>query len=174
MDRWNTEGVQAHRGSPWPTYRTCSSCSGPNTGLGHNSVVFASSRRSAHVGRAIAAVDSASAQALALTRQAAQDAFNAESCRSLAGSVWNTGGCNGWYLDEHGKNRTPWSGMTWQYWLTTRSLSRRVPVLRDAQTLESAHDTTAVSHPRFDLCVRIGKTQLVVLRRCRHYTRVVF
>jgi hypothetical protein len=40
----------------------------------------------------------------------------------LAGSVWNTGGCSSWYLDEHGVNRTLWSGMTWQYWRDTRSL----------------------------------------------------
>ena len=40
----------------------------------------------------------------------------------LAGSVWNTGGCSSWYLDEHGVNRTLWSGMTWQYWRDTRKL----------------------------------------------------
>jgi len=34
--------------------------------------------------------------------------------------VWSTGGCRSWYLDEHGVNRTLWSGMTWQYWLATR------------------------------------------------------
>ena len=38
------------------------------------------------------------------------------------GTVWSTGGCRSWYLDEHGVNRTLWSGMTWQYWLATRSL----------------------------------------------------
>ena len=26
------------------------------------------------------------------------------------------------YLDDHGVNRTLWSGMTWQYWRETRSL----------------------------------------------------
>jgi hypothetical protein len=25
-------------------------------------------------------------------------------------------------MDEHGVNRTLWSGMTWQYWLATRKL----------------------------------------------------
>ena len=94
---------------------------GPNTGLGHNSVVFMIESQIRYVGQAIAAVDSAGAQALAPTR-AAQDAFNAELQDKLAGSVWSTGGCSSWYLDEHGKNRTLWSGMTWQYWLTTRSL----------------------------------------------------
>jgi hypothetical protein len=74
-----------------------------------------------YVTEAIAAVDKAGAQALAPSRSA-QDRANAELQTKLAGSVWNTGGCSSWYLDEHGVNRTLWSGMTWQYWRDTRSL----------------------------------------------------
>ena len=121
VDRWNTEGVQAHRGITVADVPNLFFLLGPNTGLGHNSVVFMIESQIRYVGQAIAAVDSAGAQALAPTR-AAQDAFNADLQDKLAGSVWNTGGCSSWYLDEHGKNRTLWSGMTWQYWLTTRSL----------------------------------------------------
>ena len=53
---------------------------------------------------------------------AAQQRYNDELQRDLAGSVWNTGGCRSYYLDEHGVNRASWSGMTWQYWRATRSL----------------------------------------------------
>ena len=62
---------------------------------------------------------SCDAQALAPTREA-QDRYNDELQDDLAGTVWNTGGCRSWYMDEHGVNRTLWSGMTWQYWLATR------------------------------------------------------
>ncbi|MCB0941673.1 MAG: NAD(P)/FAD-dependent oxidoreductase, partial [Mycobacterium sp.] len=117
VDRWNTEGVQAHRGITVADVPNLFFLLGPNTGLGHNSVVFMIESQIRYVGQAIAAVDKAGAQALAPTR-AAQDAFNADLQDKLAGSVWNTGGCSSWYLDEHGKNRTLWSGMTWQYWLT--------------------------------------------------------
>jgi hypothetical protein len=72
-----------------------------------------------YVGQAIAAVDRAGVRALAPTR-AAQDRNNAELQHDLARTVWSTGGCQSWYLDEHGVNRTLWSGMTWQYWLATR------------------------------------------------------
>jgi hypothetical protein len=27
-------------------------------------------------------------------------------------------------MDSHGRNRTLWGGMTWQYWLATRRLRR--------------------------------------------------
>jgi hypothetical protein len=73
------------------------------------------------VADAIKACDKMGAQALAPTR-AAQDAFNDELQRRLADSVWNTGGCSSWYLDEHGKNTVLWGGYTWEYWLATRSV----------------------------------------------------
>ena len=52
--------------------------------------------------------------------RAAQDRYNDKLQDDLAGTVWSTGGCSSWYNDEHGVNRTLWSGMTWQYWLATR------------------------------------------------------
>lgn len=94
---------------------------GPNTGLGHTSVVIMIESQIHYVAEAIAAVDAVGAQALAPTR-AAQDRFNDELQQQLGGSVWNTGGCRSWYLDEHGVNRTLWSGMTWQYRRVTRKL----------------------------------------------------
>jgi len=121
VDRWNREGVMAHRGIAIADVPNVFFLLGPNTGLGHTSVVFMIESQIRYVTQAIAAVDKARAQALAPTR-AAQDRFNAELQEKLGGSVWNTGGCRSWYLDEHGNNRVLWSGYTWQYWLATRQL----------------------------------------------------
>ena len=92
---------------------------GPNTALGHTSVVFMIEAQIRYVAQAIAAVDRVGAGTIAATR-AAQDRYNNELQDALGGTVWSTGGCRSWYLDEHGVNRTLWSGMTWQYWLATR------------------------------------------------------
>jgi cation diffusion facilitator CzcD-associated flavoprotein CzcO len=121
VDRWNREGVVAHRGIAVADMPNLFFLLGPNTGLGHTSVVFMIESQIHYVSEAIAAADKADAQALAPTR-AAQDRFNEDLQRKLGGSVWNTGGCSSWYLDEHGVNRTLWSGMTWQYWGATRKL----------------------------------------------------
>lgn len=120
-DRWNREGVVAHHGIAVADMPNLFFLLGPNTALGHTSVVFMIESQIRYVAQAIAATDKLGAQALAPTR-AAQDRYNAELQDKLAGSVWITGGCNSWYLDEHGVNRTLWSGMTWQYWRSTRSL----------------------------------------------------
>ncbi len=121
VDRWNREGLVAHRGVAVADMPNLFFLLGPNTGLGHTSVVFMIESQIHYVTKAIAAVDKAGAQALAPSRSA-QDRFNTELQDKLAGSVWNTGGCSSWYFDEHGVNRTLWSGMTWQYWRATRSL----------------------------------------------------
>jgi cation diffusion facilitator CzcD-associated flavoprotein CzcO len=119
VDRWSREGIQAHHGIAVTGMPNLFFLLGPNTALGHNSVVFMIESQIRYVAQAIAAVDEAGATAVA-PRRAAQDQFNAELQHDLAKTVWNTGGCRSWYLDSHGVNRTLWSGMTWQYWLSTR------------------------------------------------------
>ena len=56
--------------------------------------------------------------------------------------MWSTGGCRSRYLDEHGVNRTLWSGMTWQYWLATRRFHaleyRFLGTARDTRTQDVA------------------------------------
>ena len=121
VDRWNREGLGAHRGITIADVPNLFFLLGPNTGLGHNSVVFMIESQIRYVAEAIAACDRLDAQALAPTR-AAQDRFNEELQQKLGRSVWNSGGCSSWYLDEHGKNRVLWGDYTWQYWLGTRSL----------------------------------------------------
>ncbi|MGB3485816.1 MAG: NAD(P)/FAD-dependent oxidoreductase [Mycobacterium sp.] len=121
VKRWDAEGVAAHRGITVAGMPNLFFLLGPNTGLGHTSVVFMIESQIRYVAQAIAAVDAADVEALAPTR-AAQDRFNNDLQRDLARSVWNTGGCRSWYLDEHGNNRTLWGGFTWQYWAATRSL----------------------------------------------------
>ncbi len=120
VDRWNAEGMAAHRGITVAGMPNLFFLLGPNTALGHNSVVFMIESQIRYVAQAIAAVDQAGAAALAPTRRA-QDEYNADLQRHLAGTVFSTGGCHSWYMDAHGVNRTLWSGMTWQYWLATRS-----------------------------------------------------
>lgn len=120
VDRWNREGMAALRGTTVADMPNLFFLLGPNTGLGHTSMVYMAESQIRYVADAIDAVDKSGARALAPTRSA-QDAFNAELQDKLGGTVWNTGGCRSWYLDEHGRNRTLWPGFTWEYRAATRS-----------------------------------------------------
>lgn len=122
VDRFNREGPMAHRGTAVADLPNAYLLLGPNTGLGHNSMVYMIESQIRYVVEAIKAADRAGAEALAPTREA-QDRYNAGLQAKLGRSVWNTGGCRSWYLDEHGKNRVLWGGFTWQYRLATRKLN---------------------------------------------------
>ncbi|BBZ34468.1 flavin-containing monooxygenase [Mycolicibacterium confluentis] len=121
VDRWNREGMSALRGIAVADMPNLFFLLGPNTALGHNSVVFMIESQIRYVAQAIEAADRAGAQGLAPTRAAA-DRYNQRLQHDLARTVFNTGGCRSWYMDSHGVNRTLWSGMTWQYWLATRTV----------------------------------------------------
>ena len=140
IERWDREGLAAHRGTAVADVPNLFFLLGPNTGLGHNSVVFMIEQQIRYVAQAITAVDRAGAQGLAPTR-ASQDAFNDRLQNDLSTTVFNTGGCSSWYLDDHGRNAVLWSGFTWEYWREMRTLdTSEFRFLRDADRDTRTHD----------------------------------
>ena len=87
---------------------------GPNTGLGHNSIVFMIESQLRYVMDCIGYMERTGAATFEVHEQAQRD-FNAQIQRQLGGSVWNTGGCASWYIDVNGKNTVIWPGSTWPY-----------------------------------------------------------
>jgi cation diffusion facilitator CzcD-associated flavoprotein CzcO len=92
---------------------------GPNTGLGHNSIVFMIESQLNYLMDCLAHMSSRGAEVFEV-REEVQDAFNERIQRRLRGTVWNTGGCASWYLDQNGKNTTIWPGFTWPFREETR------------------------------------------------------
>jgi len=80
---------------------------GPNTGLGHSSVVMMAEAQIEHVLGVIALADGGGARAIE-PRPEAQAAFVEWIDESLATTVWNSGGCQSWYLDRTGRNSALW------------------------------------------------------------------
>jgi cation diffusion facilitator CzcD-associated flavoprotein CzcO len=118
---WRDSGIQTHLGITVAGYPNLFFLLGPNTGLGHNSVVFMIESQIRYVSQAMALADREGAAALD-TRESAQAEFQSDIQRKLLGGVWTQGGCKSWYLDSRGVNRTIWPGFTWRYWLRTRKL----------------------------------------------------
>jgi cation diffusion facilitator CzcD-associated flavoprotein CzcO len=91
---------------------------GPNTNLGHNSIVYILESQMTYVMSALQAMDERGAACVEVRPQV-QDAFNEEMQERLRGSVWNSG-CSSWYLDGHGRNSIQWPGFTFEYRRRTR------------------------------------------------------
>ena len=92
----------------------------PNTGLGHNSMIFMIEAQARYALQCIQTLQGRGLKALEV-RPEIQDAFNAELQAKLRGSVWASG-CQSWYLGEDGKNSALWPGFTVDYWRRTRTL----------------------------------------------------
>ncbi len=80
---------------------------GPNTGLGHSSVVLMIEAQIDHVMKVLAQIRE-QAGAVFEVKQEAQDRFVQQVDRDLQTTVWNSGGCKSWYLDRTGRNSTIW------------------------------------------------------------------
>lgn len=87
---------------------------GPNTGLGHSSVIMMFEAQIEHLVSAVRHLETPGVLAMEPTADA-QAAFVAEVDRRMARTVWVTGGCRSWYLDATGRNSTLWPGSIPEY-----------------------------------------------------------
>ncbi|WP_415936689.1 flavin-containing monooxygenase [Streptomyces sp. 039-1] len=87
---------------------------GPNSGLGHSSMVYMIEAQAEHVKNAVRALDTSGSTSIEVDRST-HDAYNAELDRKLAKSVWELGGCRSFYRDANGRNATIYPDWTFRY-----------------------------------------------------------
>lgn len=120
-DTWR-EGMTALRGTTVTGYPNMCLVIGPNTGLGHNSMIHIIESQLAYIHDYVRAVARLGDAAALDTRPDAQQRWNARLQQRMAGSVWLTGGCTSWYLSAPGRNPTVWPGSTLAFRHATRRL----------------------------------------------------
>jgi cation diffusion facilitator CzcD-associated flavoprotein CzcO/acetyl esterase/lipase len=113
------EGAASYLGMTVPGFPNFFMLYGPNTNLGHNSIIYMLESQTAHVLRCLRALRRTGAT-LVEVEAAPHRAFNAALQARLAQSAW--AGCRSWYLDEEGRNTINWPGFSLTYrWLAKRS-----------------------------------------------------
>ena len=112
-DRWQGS-PKAHLGLAVSGYPNLFMLLGPNTGLGHNSVLLMIEAQIAYLRRALRYRREHGLGTLEPTAQA-QAAYIAAVDRGTEGSVWTAGGCLSWYVDATGRNSTLWPGSVRAY-----------------------------------------------------------
>ncbi len=104
---------RAHLGCTVPGFPNLFILLGPNTGLGHSSMVYMLESQLAFVLGALREMRSRGAATVEV-REDVVERYNAEVQERLQGTVWNTG-CRSWYLDSQGRNPTLWPDWTWRF-----------------------------------------------------------
>ncbi len=121
-DAWQ-DGIEAYRGITVAGFPNLFMLLGPNTALGHTSVVFMIETQIQHVMSCLRILTKERAATIEVQAAALRE-YNDGIQRRLRRAVWNAGGCRSWYLDEAGVNRTMWPGFTFEYWARTRRARR--------------------------------------------------
>jgi hypothetical protein len=87
---------------------------GPNTGLGHNSVVYMAEVQARWIYKAIEHMDRTGLEAVDVTAEA-QRSWNDAIQARMPGTVWLEGGCSSWYLDANGLNTSLWPDFSFRF-----------------------------------------------------------
>lgn len=82
---------------------------GPNTGLGHSSVVLMIEAQLRQVIKALRHLRRTGDSAIEPT-SLAQHRHTERIDGAMTATVWATGGCSSWYLDASGRNSVIWPG----------------------------------------------------------------
>lgn len=106
--------MTAHLGTTVAGYPNLFLLHGPNTGLGHTSVITILESQIEHI---VNALRHLRARGLATVepRREAQEAFVSSVDAKMKRTVWTSGGCKSWYLDKNGVNSTLWPGFTFTF-----------------------------------------------------------
>jgi cation diffusion facilitator CzcD-associated flavoprotein CzcO len=112
-DVW-TPSPTAHLGTTVTGFPNLFVLLGPNTGLGHTSVIYMIEAQIDHFLRVLRFMRQSGFRAIE-PRPEAQARFVEQVDRRMQGTVWVAGGCASWYLDSSGRNSTLWPDFTWRF-----------------------------------------------------------
>jgi cation diffusion facilitator CzcD-associated flavoprotein CzcO len=152
-DDWR-DGPEAYRGVAVTGYPNHFMLVGPNSGLGHNSIVFMIEAQVRYVMGCLDWILSGRLDPVEV-RPEVQRAFNDELVKRFERTVWQDKPgspwqlpCRSWYVDANGRNSTLWPGMSWGYWWEMRKprLADYLPTPKSRkQSPSSAGTSTSVT-----------------------------
>jgi cation diffusion facilitator CzcD-associated flavoprotein CzcO len=111
---WDGGSMGAYNGTTFAGFPNFFMLAGPNTGIGHTSLVYMIEAQLPYIVGALRHMTDRKVTALDV-RPDVQATYNEMIQRKLRLSVWNTGGCSSWYLDKLGHNSTIWPDYTFNF-----------------------------------------------------------
>jgi cation diffusion facilitator CzcD-associated flavoprotein CzcO len=126
----------AYLGTTVPGFPNLFMLLGPNTGLGHNSMIFMVESQINYVLDALDRLADPAVAWVEVDEDVLAGYVDHVDERS-SGLVWATG-CSSWYVDDEGRNYTLWPGFTAEYRWRTRRFDPRPYRAKPARELERA------------------------------------
>jgi cation diffusion facilitator CzcD-associated flavoprotein CzcO len=137
------DGAEAYLGASVAGFPNFFIIAGPNTGLGHTSMVV---MIEAHIQYIASAIQTMREQGLSSVdvRQDVQDRYNRRLHASLSKTIWATGGCKSWYQTSAGKIVALWPGSTVKF----RKRTERFDLSKYEAVTTTAADAAILETPQ--------------------------
>ncbi|MFE7423979.1 flavin-containing monooxygenase [Streptomyces sp. NPDC057545] len=129
---------QAHLGTTVAGFPNLFLMAGPNTGVGHTSLIYMIESQINYLISALRLMRSRSLGAVEVHAET-QQAYNVELRNRMAPTVWAAGGCSGWYQDRTGRVTTIWPAPTWRFRRRTRTIDPEEYVLTASRDTLNRH-----------------------------------
>ncbi|HYI44500.1 MAG TPA: NAD(P)/FAD-dependent oxidoreductase [Actinomycetota bacterium] len=113
-EHWSSTSMSALHGIAIAGFPNLFFLVGPNTGLGHTSIVLMIEAQVRYLVDGLRQMKRHGVGEIE-PRLDVQDLYNARLQKDLQKTVWNAGGCASWYLDERGRNTTLWPTFTFMF-----------------------------------------------------------
>ncbi|MBN3852959.1 NAD(P)/FAD-dependent oxidoreductase [Paraburkholderia sp. Ac-20340] len=117
-EAWRRDGPEAYLGASVAGFPNLFFVIGPNTGLGHNSMIYMIESQIRYIAACIRVLKRRGARTMSV-RPDVQRAFNDALQSQLKRTVW-TSGCHSWYQTRSGKVTSLWPGFTFTFRRKTR------------------------------------------------------
>ncbi|MEU6660659.1 NAD(P)/FAD-dependent oxidoreductase [Streptomyces sp. NPDC046821] len=121
MESWK-DGMKSLRGATAAGFPNFMTVIGPNTGLGNSSMILMIEAQLNYLADYMRQLDVLGGRVALDARPSAVGGWVRRVQDRMERTVWSSGGCNSWYLDDNGVNTTLWPGTTSEF----RSATRRV------------------------------------------------
>ncbi|MFI0814867.1 flavin-containing monooxygenase [Streptomyces sp. NPDC021098] len=107
-------GMEALRGASVAGFPNFLTVIGPNTGLGNSSMILIIEAQLTYLTGYLRQLDALGGKVALDARPSAVRVYNDMIQERMKRTVWNSGGCDSWYL-ENGRNTTLWPGSTSEF-----------------------------------------------------------
>lgn len=138
--------AEAYRGTTVHGFPNLYILVGPNTGLGHSSLILMIEAQVGYALQALQLLKSRGLRSLEVSRSE-QTRYNEDMQERLKRTVWATG-CDTWYTNSEGRNTTLWPGSTTEFIYRMRHFDAeayrakaRVPVRRELKKRDALRAT---------------------------------
>ncbi|MFF4697895.1 flavin-containing monooxygenase [Streptomyces chattanoogensis] len=142
-EEWK-DGMESLRGTCAAGFPNFLTIIGPNTGLGNSSMILMIEAQLTYMADFLRQLDTLGGRIALSARPSAVQEWTRTIQRRMERTVWNTGGCDSWYLDANGRNTTAWPGTTSEFRRVTRQVDlAEYEVVRPPGTVSGTAPETA-------------------------------